>query len=108
MAEIDQKETLRAHLNELIQELERKLSNPKNTWKREQDLNQDLSEAQKRLRSIERLSNRSGRGQSRFSNTSRSDRTRSIPALRTDRGREQGQWERDEPSQSSRHEVIFR
>ena len=58
MAEFNQDNSIRNHLQEWIQLLEERLNNPKNTWKRCQDLNQDLAEAHQRLQLIERKSSR--------------------------------------------------
>ena len=56
MAEFNQDNVIRAHLQDWIQLLEERLDYPKNSWKRQQDLNQELSDAQKRLQAIERRS----------------------------------------------------
>ena len=40
------------HLTSLVEDLERKLANPKNTWKRREELQAEIADAQKRLDAV--------------------------------------------------------
>lgn len=66
----DQTPVIQMHLQELLQELDRKLTNPKNTWKRREDIQADIVDAQKRLAVV-------ARGNRRFSSSQGKYRSRS-------------------------------
>ena len=57
----DREPVIPMYLRDLILELEQKLENPKNSWKRQEDLKEQIADAEKRLSFVTRKRRSSGR-----------------------------------------------
>ena len=64
------------HLENLIQDLERKFAYPKNDWRRREQLQKEIQEAKQRLETVARSNRRSSRDRS----YSRSQRASTVAA----------------------------
>lgn len=54
----DHESAIQLHLQEWLETLERRLANPKNNWKRLQEIQSEIDDAQKRLAAVQRRDKR--------------------------------------------------
>lgn len=76
----DRESAIQLHLLEWLQTLELRLANPKNNWKRREEIQSQIDDAQKRLAAVTR---RDKRFSSRRSYSPRSDAGRSAKPIRS-------------------------
>ena len=76
----DRESAIQLHLQEWLQTLEDRLANPKNTWKRIEEIQSQIDDAKKRLAAVQR---RDKRFSTRRSYPPRSDQERSPRPVRS-------------------------